>query len=168
MQSVKLWGTPRGRESASAYRLATQPLPPALSLPAMLSPHLPPVGGSLAVCGAVPCTPYPRKPPPPRRTLGSHCPLAVRILGAMTIFLVFALPQYVVYTARCFMKRRPEQQTLTDTHRNSQMVFFIFFKKNQHNEYDIMREHHIQHLVVHLTFMVFACVYLENFVLAFD
>lgn len=48
------------------------------------------------------------------------------------------------------------------------MVFFIFFKKNQHNEYDIMREHHIQHLVVHLTFMVFACVYLENFVLAFD
>ena len=35
----------------------------------------PPVGGSLAVCGAVPCTPYPRKPPPPRRTLGSHCPL---------------------------------------------------------------------------------------------
>lgn len=41
IQSVKLWGSPRGRESASAYRLATQPLPPALSLPAMLSPHLP-------------------------------------------------------------------------------------------------------------------------------
>ena len=38
IQSVKLWGSPRGRESASAYRLATQPLPPVLSLPAMLSP----------------------------------------------------------------------------------------------------------------------------------
>lgn len=38
MQSVKLWGSPRGRESASTYRLAAQPLPPALSLPAMLSP----------------------------------------------------------------------------------------------------------------------------------
>ena len=38
MQAVKLWGSPRGREPASAYRLATQPLPPALSLLAMLSP----------------------------------------------------------------------------------------------------------------------------------
>ena len=86
----------------------------------------------------------------------------------MTIFFAFALPQYVVYTARCFMKRRPEQQTLTDTHRNTQRVFFYIFKKNQHNEYDIMREHHIQHLVVLLTCMVYACVCLENFVLAFD
>lgn len=52
IQSVKLWGTPRGRESASAYRLAAQPLPPALSLPAMLSPApAPGRGGALPYVG---------------------------------------------------------------------------------------------------------------------
>lgn len=52
MQSVKLWGSPRGREPASTYRLAAQPLPPALSLPAMLSPApAPGRGGALPYVG---------------------------------------------------------------------------------------------------------------------